>query len=53
MDASDDAAQKVQELQSKLKPNLLRRLKKDVEKSLPQKNEYILRTGLARSQLEL
>ena len=53
MDAGDDAALKVTELQSKLKPHLLRRLKKDVEKSLPQKNEYILRAGLARSQMEL
>jgi chromodomain-helicase-DNA-binding protein 1 len=53
MEAGDDAAAKVQDLQAKLKPHLLRRLKKDVEKSLPQKNEYILRAGLARSQMEL
>ena len=53
IDAGEDAAEKVQELQSKLKPHLLRRLKKDVEKSLPQKNEYILRCGLARSQMDL
>ena len=50
---SEDAAAKVQELQAKLKPHLLRRMKKDVEASLPQKNEYILRIGLAREQLEL
>ncbi len=52
-DASDSAAQKVQELQSKLKPHLLRRMKKDVETSLPQKNEYILRVGLSPSQLDV
>lgn len=53
MDASDDAISKVQDLQDTLKPHLLRRLKKDVEASLPQKNEYILRIGLAQKQLEL
>eukprot|EP00158_Paraphelidium_tribonemae_P009464 Partr_v1_DN28874_c3_g1_i2_m34244 putative Chromodomain helicase DNA binding protein len=53
MEATDNAAEKVEELQAKLKPHLLRRMKKDVETSLPQKNEYILRVGLARDQLEL
>lgn len=53
MGATDEAASRVQELQSILKPHLLRRMKKDVEKSMPQKNEYILRVNLARAQTEL
>lgn len=55
-DADEDAgaaAKRVQDLQVKLKPHLLRRMKKDVETSLPQKNEYILRVGLSRKQVEL
>ncbi|KAI3643904.1 hypothetical protein MP228_010068 [Amoeboaphelidium protococcarum] len=53
MDGNENAAEQVQELQSKLKPHLLRRLKKDVEASLPQKNEYILRVSLSKMQMEL
>jgi chromodomain-helicase-DNA-binding protein 1 len=49
--AEETAAQKVEALQDDLKQHLLRRLKKDVEKSLPQKNEYILRVALAPMQV--
>ncbi len=37
-------------LHAELKPHLLRRLKKDVEKSLPAKNERILRVPLSPMQ---
>jgi len=43
---------KIRDLQDKLKPHMLRRLKKDVEKSLPAKSERILRVELAPMQLE-
>eukprot|EP01122_Echinamoeba_exundans_P011906 TRINITY_DN4881_c0_g1_i1.p1 TRINITY_DN4881_c0_g1~~TRINITY_DN4881_c0_g1_i1.p1 ORF type:complete len:1587 (+),score=273.57 TRINITY_DN4881_c0_g1_i1:309-5069(+) len=38
------------QLHSELKPHLLRRLKRDVEKSLPEKNEKILRVPLSALQ---
>lgn len=38
------------QLHAELKPHLLRRLKKDVEKSLPEKNEKILRVPLSTLQ---
>jgi chromodomain-helicase-DNA-binding protein 1 len=41
---------KIQELHRELKPHLLRRMKKDVETSLPAKNERILRVPLAPLQ---
>ena len=43
---------KINDLQEKLKPHMLRRLKKDVEKSLPSKTERILRVDLSPMQLE-
>ncbi|KAG0322737.1 hypothetical protein BG000_002812, partial [Podila horticola] len=41
---------KIQDLHSQLKPYMLRRLKKDVEKSLPKKTERILRVELSQLQ---
>jgi chromodomain-helicase-DNA-binding protein 1 len=41
---------KIGKLHAELKPHLLRRLKKDVEKSLPAKNERILRVPLSAMQ---
>jgi chromodomain-helicase-DNA-binding protein 1 len=41
---------KIQELHRELKPHLLRRMKKDVETSLPAKNERILRVPLSPLQ---
>ena len=49
---SDDQEDKIRELQSKLKDYMLRRLKKDVVKLLPQKTERILRVELSPLQLE-
>ncbi|CAG8600585.1 9734_t:CDS:2, partial [Ambispora leptoticha] len=52
---SPDAEQeeKIRDLHEQLEPYMLRRLKKDVEKSLPQKTERILRVGLSPLQLHL
>ncbi|CAI2179377.1 18848_t:CDS:2 [Funneliformis geosporum] len=48
-DAEQEA--KIRELHKSLEPYMLRRLKKDVEKSLPQKTERILRVGLSPLQM--
>ncbi|KAL2919633.1 ATP-dependent DNA helicase Hrp3 [Polyrhizophydium stewartii] len=48
----EDQHEKIRDLQSKLKNLMLRRLKKDVEKSLPSKSERILRVELSPLQLE-
>lgn len=40
----------IQKLHSILRPFLLRRLKKDVEKQLPTKTEYIIKASLSRRQ---
>lgn len=40
----------VKDLHSILKPHLLRRLKKDVEKSLPSKSEKILKVPMSKMQ---
>ena len=47
---SNLAEEGVQELHSMLKPHLLRRLKKDVEKSLPTKSEKILKVPMSKTQ---
>jgi chromodomain-helicase-DNA-binding protein 1 len=49
---SEDQEVKIRDLQSKLKDYMLRRLKKDVVKILPQKTERILRVDLSPLQLE-
>jgi chromodomain-helicase-DNA-binding protein 1 len=50
-DAADEEQEEyVRELHEKLKPFILRRLKKDVEKSLPGKSERILRVELSDLQ---
>ena len=49
---SEDQEEKIRDLQNKLKDHMLRRLKKDVEKLLPQKTERILRIELSPLQLE-
>ncbi|OMJ16262.1 Chromodomain helicase hrp3 [Smittium culicis] len=46
-----DQTRKISELHIKLKPYMLRRLKKDVEKSLPLKSERILRVELSPLQI--
>ncbi|OLY82401.1 Chromodomain helicase hrp3 [Smittium mucronatum] len=46
-----DQARKISELHVRLKPYMLRRLKKDVEKSLPLKSERILRVELSPLQI--
>ncbi|KAJ3087636.1 hypothetical protein HK102_010604 [Quaeritorhiza haematococci] len=48
----EDQEEKIRDLQEKLKPYMLRRLKKDVEKSLPNKTERILRVELSSMQLD-
>jgi chromodomain-helicase-DNA-binding protein 1 len=48
----DDQEDKIRELQVQLKDLMLRRLKKDVEKSLPSKVERILRVELSPLQLD-
>eukprot|EP00842_Homolaphlyctis_polyrhiza_P006317 jgi/Hompol1/6687/HPOL_002537-RA len=48
----EDQHEKILDLQSKLKDLMLRRLKKDVEKSLPSKSERILRVELSPMQLD-
>ncbi|KAH3681285.1 hypothetical protein WICPIJ_007746 [Wickerhamomyces pijperi] len=42
----------IRDLQTRLKPFILRRLKKDVEKSLPSKTERILRVELSDTQTQ-
>ena len=55
MQSDDDEAKKqmIQQLHRVLRPFMLRRLKKDVAKSIPPKTETILYTGLAKAQREL
>ncbi|KAI8896505.1 P-loop containing nucleoside triphosphate hydrolase protein [Globomyces pollinis-pini] len=48
----DDQEQRIFALQDELKNLMLRRLKKDVEKSLPPKTERILRVELSPMQME-
>lgn len=48
----DDQEEYIKELQQKIQPFILRRLKKDVEKSLPSKTERILRVELSDLQTE-
>ncbi|KAJ3275010.1 hypothetical protein HDV01_001516 [Terramyces sp. JEL0728] len=48
----EDQEEKIKDLQKKLEDLMLRRLKKDVEKSLPSKTERILRVELSPMQLE-
>ncbi|PJF20090.1 CHD family protein [Paramicrosporidium saccamoebae] len=50
---SDEADKKLEKLHKILKPHLLRRMKKDVETSLPGKVERILRIELSEEQKEL
>ncbi|KAI0244542.1 ATP-dependent DNA helicase Hrp3 [Massospora cicadina] len=50
-DDSEGQQAKISELHSNLKPYMLRRLKKDVEKSLPKKTELIVRVDLAPLQV--
>jgi chromodomain-helicase-DNA-binding protein 1 len=47
-DLSEDG--RITELHNMLKPHLLRRLKKDVEKSIPAKSEKILKVPMSRMQ---
>jgi chromodomain-helicase-DNA-binding protein 1 len=49
---AENQEDKIKELQKRLQNYMLRRLKKDVEKSLPQKTERILRVELSPMQLE-
>lgn len=52
-EAQDDAQEEyIKSLQQSIKPFILRRLKKDVEKSLPSKSERILRVELSDLQTE-
>lgn len=52
-DAPDDKQEEyIKHLQLSIKPYILRRLKKDVEKSLPSKTERILRVELSDVQME-
>ena len=48
----EDQESKIKDLQKKLEDIMLRRLKKDVEKSLPSKTERILRVELSPMQLD-
>ncbi|KAJ1978430.1 ATP-dependent DNA helicase Hrp3 [Dimargaris xerosporica] len=48
---ADADPEKIRELHQRLRPYMLRRLKKEVEKSLPQKIERILRVELAPMQV--
>ncbi|KAG9296923.1 hypothetical protein G9A89_006878 [Geosiphon pyriformis] len=48
---SEEQEEKIRQLHQTLTPYMLRRLKKDVEKSLPQKTERILRVVLSPLQL--
>ncbi|ORY08127.1 hypothetical protein K493DRAFT_250596 [Basidiobolus meristosporus CBS 931.73] len=47
----ENQEEKIRELHERLRPYMLRRLKKDVEKSLPSKTERILRVELAPLQI--
>ncbi|OWB57434.1 hypothetical protein B5S28_g3378 [[Candida] boidinii] len=47
---NDEATEYIKDLQNKIKPYILRRLKKDVETSLPGKTERILRVELSDLQ---
>ncbi|KAL7274806.1 ATP-dependent DNA helicase Hrp3 [Rhizina undulata] len=49
---SEDATQQIEKLQEALKPYMLRRVKKSVEKSLPGKTEKIIRVELSDVQTE-
>ncbi|QBM89848.1 chromodomain-helicase-DNA-binding protein 1 [Metschnikowia aff. pulcherrima] len=49
---ADNQEEYIQHLQQSIKPFILRRLKKDVEKSLPSKSERILRVELSDLQTE-
>jgi len=49
---SADAAKQIEALQQTLKPYMLRRVKKSVEKSLPSKSEKIIRVELSDLQTE-
>ncbi|KAJ1450783.1 SNF2 family N-terminal domain-containing protein [Pelagophyceae sp. CCMP2097] len=55
LDVEDDSAKKqmIQQLHKLLRPFVLRRLKADVEKSLPPKSETILFTTLTKTQKEV
>lgn len=48
----DEQEQYIKDLQKKIQPFILRRLKKDVEKSLPSKTERILRVELSDLQTD-
>ncbi|KAG0204194.1 hypothetical protein BGX28_003768 [Mortierella sp. GBA30] len=48
--ADSEQESKIRDLHDSLKPYMLRRLKKDVEKSLPKKTERILRVELSQLQ---
>lgn len=50
MDGDQDQAEVVAQLHKVLRPFLLRRLKKEVEKNLPPKKEIILKVGLTEMQ---
>lgn len=52
MVGDEDQEDKIKDLQKKLEDLMLRRLKKDVEKSLPSKTERILRVELSPMQLD-
>ena len=49
---NDEAESYIKDLQNKIKPYILRRLKKDVETSLPGKTERILRVELSDTQTD-
>ena len=55
MQSEDEEAKKrmIKQLHRILRPFMLRRLKKDVAKSIPPKTETILYTGLAKAQREM
>ena len=50
---AEDSSRVLEQLHTSLKPHFLRRLKKDVEKSLPMKQERILRVELSPLQKRL
>ena len=52
-ETTEEAEARTSSLHALLKPHLLRRLKKDVEKSLPAKREQILRVDLSGEQKDL
>lgn len=51
-DAGEEQEEYIRDLHKRLQPFILRRLKKDVEKSLPSKSERILRVELSDVQTE-